>query len=124
MPNLTWLEFVETSIFTKRFGACGLHDSLLQLQSDLVEDPTRWPVIGGLRGARKGRVGDKRGGKGKSGSYRYIYLYLSHINRVYLLFVFEKNEQDNLSEEQRRVIAKLCEILRRECEPWPPKMAN
>jgi len=43
-PNLTWLEFVETSIFTKRFAALGLHDSLLQLQSDLVEDPTRWPL--------------------------------------------------------------------------------
>jgi len=124
MPNLTWLEFVETSIFTKRFGALRLHDSLLELQSDLVEDPTRWPVIAGLRGARKGRIGDKQSSKGKRGSYRYVYLYLHHISRVYLLFVFEKNEQDNLSEEQRRVIAKLCEILRRECETWPPKLAN
>lgn len=95
MPNLTWLEFVETSIFTKRFGALGLHDRLLKLQSDLVENPTRWPVIAGLRGARKGRIGDQRSRKGKSGSHRYIYLYLSHINRVYLLFVFEKNEQAN-----------------------------
>lgn len=124
MPNLTWLEFIETSIFTKRFGVLGLHDSLAQLQSDLVENPTRWPIIAGLSGARKGRVGDNRRSKGKSGSYRYIYLYLSHIGRVYLLFVFEKNERDNLSEEQRRVIAKLCEILRKECETWPPKLRN
>jgi|SRR5690242_13532708 hypothetical protein len=124
MPNLTWLEFVETSIFTKRFGALGLHDSLAQLQVDLVESPTRWPVIAGLGGARKGRVGDERGRRGKSGSYRYIYLYLSHISRVYLLFVFEKQEQDNLSNEQSRSIAKLCEILRKECEPWPPKLRN
>ena len=124
MPNLTWLEFVETSIFTKRFGALGLHDSLSQLQSDLVEDPTRWPVIRGLHGARKGRVGDKRGSRGKSGSYRYLYLYLSHINRVYLLFVFEKTEQDNLSEEQRRAVAKLCDVLRRECETWSPEPEN
>lgn len=124
MPNLTWLEFVETSIFTKRFGALGLHDSLLELQSELVENPTRWPVIAGLSGARKGRVRDKQDRRGKRGSYRYIYLYLSQLNRVYLLFVFEKNEQDNLSGEQRRVIARLSEILRKECETWPPKLAN
>ena len=118
MPNLTWLEFVETSIFTRRFGAFGLHESLLQLQSDLVEDPTRWPVIRGLHGARKGRVGDEQGSKGKSGSYRFIYLYLAHMNRVYLLFVFEKGEQDNLSAEQKRTIATLCERLRKECVTW------
>ena len=124
MPNLTWLEFVETSIFTKRFGALGLHDCLLDLQSELVENPTRWPVIAGLKGARKGRVGDKRRSQGKSGSYRYIYLYFSHINRVYLLFVFEKDEQDNLSEEQRRAIARLRETLGKECETWPLKLRN
>jgi hypothetical protein len=81
-------------------------------------------VIAGLSGARKGRVGDKQDGKGKRGSYRYIYLYLSHRSRVYLLFVFEKGEQDNLSEPQKKTVAKLCEKLRKECERWPPKLAN
>ena len=60
MPILTWLEFVETSVFTKRFGGLGLHDSLAELQSDLVAAPDRWPVIPGLKGARKGRLGDRK----------------------------------------------------------------
>lgn len=116
MPDLTWLEFVETSIFTKRFGNVGLHDRLVELQADLLESPTRWPVIAGLKGARKGRLNDKRYGKGRSGSFRYIYLYLPHVSRIYLLFVFEKNERENLSKEQQELIADLCVAIRRECE--------
>src|ERR1051326_8945027 len=51
-------------------------------------------------------------------------LWLKYRSRVYLLFVFEKGEQDNLSEPQKKTVAKLCEKLRKECERWPPKLAN
>ena len=121
MPDLTWFEFVETSIFTKRFGNVGLHDSLVELQADLLESPTRWPVIAGLKGARKGRLSDRSHRRGRRGSFRYIYLYLPHVSRIYLLFVFEKNELDNLSKEQQEVIADLCVAIRRECAKYECK---
>ncbi len=51
----------------------------------------------GMNGTSKGRVADPKAGRGKSGSFRYIHLYLSHAGRIHLLFLFGKSEQENLT---------------------------
>ncbi len=94
--------FNETSQFTADLAAF-LGERALELlyaiQNDLLADPLRWPVVKGTGGARKGRIADPASDKGKRGSYRYLYLYLEQRGRVYLLFLFAKNEQSNLSAE-------------------------
>ncbi len=62
-------------------------------------------MIKGTGGARKGRVGDPQDSRGKSGSFRYIYLYLEHRGRIFLLLFFSKNQQANLSPEQVKQVA-------------------
>lgn len=111
-PN--WVEFVETRLFTRRLTNFGSREILQAIQSDLIEDPVRWPVIRGTHGARKGRIADPKGSHGKSGSYRYLYLFLPHVQRIYLLFIFGKDEQSNLSPAQVKKIAQFCDEIREE----------
>lgn len=87
-------------------------DVLFAIQADLIADPERWPVIGGTNGARKGRVGDPAKGRGKRGSFRYLYFYVEHRGHIYLIYLFAKNEQDNLTAEQKRVISRLVDIIK------------
>ena len=52
-----------------------------------------------------------RGGRGKSSGARVIYYYHSEMMPLYLLAMFAKNEQDNLSKAERNGMAKLVDIL-------------
>ena len=69
-------------------------------------------MIKGTGGARKGRVANPRDSRGKRGSFRYIYLYLEHRGRIFLLLFFSKNEQANLSPEQVKQIAAAVEKIK------------
>ena len=80
----------------------------------MIAAPERWPVVKGTGGARKGRVADPASGRGKRGSFRYSYLYLEDRGRIYLLFLFAKSEQANLSPEQTQRVARLVEAIRKE----------
>ena len=106
--------FVETPIFTKRITELASLETLEVIQSELVEDPERWPVLKGLHGARKGRVADPRSPKGKSGSFRYIYLYLPHAGRIHLLFLFAKDEQSTLTPKQTKAFGKVIARIKEE----------
>jgi hypothetical protein len=74
----------------RQLDALASFETLCTIQADLLVDPERWPVIKGTGGARKGRVADPQDSRGKSGSYRYIYLYLRHRGRIFLLLFFSK----------------------------------
>jgi hypothetical protein len=106
--------FVETPIFTKRIIELASSETLEAIQAELIEDPVRWPVVKGLRGARKGRVADPKSPRGKSGSFRYIYLYLPHAGRIHLLFLFAKNEQSDLSATQAKAFGQLIAKIKEE----------
>ncbi len=63
----------------------------------------------GTGGIRKLRWG--RGGRGKSGGVRVIYYYHDARIPLFLLTIFGKNEQANLSQAERNELAKLVELL-------------
>jgi hypothetical protein len=104
--------FIELPVFMRQLEALASFETLYAIQADLLADPARWPIIRGSGGARKGRVSDPRDSRGKSGSYRYIYLYLEHRGRIFLLLFFSKNEQANLSPEQVKQVAALVEKIK------------
>lgn len=87
---------------------------LTTIQTDLVENPERGAVVEGTGGARKTRVADPTHRRGKSGSYRYLYLYLPHVERIHLLYLYGKDEQDDLSPQQKRVLRELGQAIRKE----------
>ncbi len=77
--------------------------------SYLAAHPKSGDLIEGTGGIRKLRWG--RGGRGKSGGVRVIYYYHSELMPLYLLTLFAKNEQDNLSRADCHNLAKLVDIL-------------
>lgn len=110
-----WFEFVESKIFYKQVRELPV-GILTSIQSDLVQNPERGDLVRGTHGVRKARVADPESSRGKSGSYRYLYLYLEHAGRIHLLYIFSKGEQANLSPDQTRIIGALSQQIRKEHE--------
>ena len=104
--------FVETSVFTRKIAAVLDDESYAEFQLDLAHNPEKGPVIEGTGGLRKVRW--KLPGKGKSGGVRIIYLYLKLRGRVYLVFVFAKDESDNLTASQKAELKKLVAMIKKE----------
>lgn len=77
--------------------------------SYLAAHPKAGDLIEGTGGIRKLRWG--RGGRGKSGGVRVIYYHHSEVMPLYLLALFAKNEQANLSKADRNGLAKLVDVL-------------
>jgi mRNA-degrading endonuclease RelE of RelBE toxin-antitoxin system len=101
------LEFVESQAFTKRLIALAkaeADDVLLEIQNDLLQDPERGDVVRGTSGVRKSRASDPTRGKGKRGGFRYMYYYLERDGRIFLLMVFSKDEQLDLTKDQKKVL--------------------
>ena len=73
--DTVWFEFVESKVFSKQIRE--LPEVLINIQSELVQDPVRGDVVKGTHGVRKARVADPGSSRGKSGSYRYLYFTLN-----------------------------------------------
>lgn len=114
MNNVTYFTFYETSVFTRRIDKLASQEVLQALQTDLIENPRLGDVIQGTNGVRKARIADKRNNRGKSGSFRYIYLYLEKAEIIYLLMFYAKNEQDNLSADEKKIIGELANQYKKE----------
>jgi hypothetical protein len=117
MPDAddVWFEFVESRVFYKRVRELSL-ELLTTIQTDLVENPERGDLVEGTGGARKGRAADPFSGRGKRGSFRYLYLYLPHVGRIHLLYLYGKDEQADLSPDQKKIIAAITREIRKESE--------
>lgn len=108
-----FIHFVESPGFTKRIDKLASLEVLFTIQTDLVRDPELGDLMEGCGGARKGRVGDKGAGKGKSGGFRYVYIYIEIAGTIYLIHFFGKNEKANLTKAERNEVAKLVKELKR-----------
>ena len=86
---------------------------LRQIQEDLLRNPEKGDVAQGLGGIRKARTSNPTRGKGKRGGYRYMHLYLKHRDHVHLLFLLDKDEQEDLTTEQRRNLRLIVAELKR-----------
>lgn len=110
--NEELLHFVETAVFRKRLDKLASLETLFDLQKELLINPMRGKVIQGTGGARKARIADPKSGRGKSGSFRYIYVYVEKAATVYLLVLYGKNEKDNLTNSEKKEISALTKILK------------
>jgi hypothetical protein len=109
------LEFIEFPAFTNRLMALAKEyadDVLLEIQNDLLANPKRGRVVQGTAGVRKARANDPARGKGKRGGFRYLYFYIEQDGQIYLLMVFSKGEQDDLTKDQKNALAKRIRELR------------
>jgi hypothetical protein len=105
--------FIEVPLFTRRWKEIGLTDKELQsLQIMLLKNPEAGSVMEGTGGIRKVRFPLKN--RGKSGGVRVCYTDFAEYEIIYLITAFEKNEQENLTKEERNVLKKLVKALKDE----------
>jgi mRNA-degrading endonuclease RelE of RelBE toxin-antitoxin system len=99
------LTFIETSIFTKRIKELMSDENYSRLQTALINNPEFGDVIKGAGGLRKIRWGNEQ--KGKSGGIRVIYYLRLDDGRIFMLYAYAKNEQEDLTKEQLRILSSL-----------------
>lgn len=75
----------------------------------LAEHPKAGDLMEGTCGVRKLRW--RRGGQGKSGGVRIIYYFHDELMPLYLLTLFAKGDQSNLSIAERNELAGLVQLL-------------
>jgi hypothetical protein len=109
------LRFVELRAFTRRLFELGkdrADEILLSIQSDLISDPGRGKRVEGLGGIRKARCTDPTRGKGQRGGFRYLYYYIERDGQIFLMFLFDKDEQEDLTKEQRKSLSQALNTLK------------
>ena len=104
--------FVESSAFTQ-WVTENLPDQLYAaLQQELMQNPEKGAPMPGCGGLRKIRILDPQRGKRKRGGARVIYLYVSEAKRFFMLDIYGKDEKDDLTASEKKVLSKLVTELK------------
>jgi hypothetical protein len=98
---------VETSIFTRQVMEFLSEDEYRALQAALVTRPSMGAIIRGSGGLRKARWTMR--GRGKRGGVRVIYFWAVQQERLLMLLLYSKNERDDLSSDQLRILRQIVE---------------
>ena len=98
---------IETSVFTRGIKKLMSDDDYKDLQEALVNRPDMGAIIQGTGGLRKVRW--KLEGKGKSGGVRAIYYWMTEDEQIYMLYVYSKSEQEDLTPDQKKVLKTIIE---------------
>jgi hypothetical protein len=105
----------ETVVFMRQAADLWSEDERLVFVDFIARNPEAGDVIPGTGGVRKIRW--RREGSGKRGGVRVIYFYYGSNLPLYLLMIYAKAMQEDLSPEAKRavtaLVARLKEIKRR-----------
>lgn len=120
--------FVESRIFTARLSDYLDDEAFERLQGELLINPDKGDVIPGCGGLRKLRFADPKRGKGKRGGVRVIYLHIPSAERIDLLAIYGKDEKDDLTADEKKILRAMADQARGEAArptprkqmpPWP-----
>jgi hypothetical protein len=95
---------VETPGYLRAAEAIFNQAEIEQIVSMIAADPECGDLISGTGGFRKVRVA--RGGMGKRGGARVIYILRSEAFPIFLITAYAKNRKDNLTKQERNELAK------------------
>ena len=105
MAYLDEVRFVETPVFTEDIENELSLDEYRQLQLALLLRPAQGSLIRGSGGLRKVRW--RRAGGGKRGGLRVIYYWEVASETLYMLTVYRKNDQEDLTPRQAATLQRL-----------------
>lgn len=99
--------FVEAKPFTRRCPDYLTEDELREFQRYLLETPDAGNVVKSSGGIRKVRW--KLKGSGKRGGLRIVYYWHMIDSHIYLLFIYQKNEFEDLTKDEYTLLKKVVE---------------
>ena len=95
--------FVCPDNFEKMWSSLRLGpEELRELEIQLLMDPRKGDVIEKTGGLRKLRFSPETVNKGKSGSYRIIYLDIPRSSHLIFLVVYPKSKKDTLTDDEKK----------------------
>ena len=105
----TWkyMQFIETSIFTRQATSLLTDEEYGQLQVALFSRPDTGAIIPHSGGLRKVRW--SMSGRGKRGGVRVIYYWVVAEDQILMLFMYPKNEKVDLTAQQLKVLREIVE---------------
>jgi hypothetical protein len=99
------VRFIETPIFTEDVERELSVEEYRQMQITLLLRPTQGALMKGSGGLRKLRW--SRPGMGKRGGLRVIYFWEASSETFYMLMVYRKNDQEDLTPKQVTTLQRL-----------------
>lgn len=108
-------KIIETEYFTKEISRFFKKNQLLEedfstFKQELVKNPEQGDRVPGAGGVRKTRI--KSSSKGKSGGFRICYYYKQINGTIFLLVIYPKNTQENLTAAETKELKALAAILK------------
>jgi hypothetical protein len=100
----------ETPLFVRQAEAVWDDTEREEFVNFIARNPTAGDVIPDTGGVRKIRW--TRAGSGKRGGARVIYFYHDARRPLFLLMVYAKARQENLSAEEKRTVRRLAAVLK------------
>lgn len=88
-----------------------LQEDFDDFKKELAEHPEMGDMIPGTNGIRKARL--KSASRGKSGGSRVCYYDIDRNNEIFLLLVYLKNQQEDLTVEQKKILKEITIEIRR-----------
>jgi hypothetical protein len=110
------LTFVQTSVFTARWRRRADDAALRALEFVLLDAPDVGSPIPGCGILRKLRLADPSRGMGKRGGLRVIYLHTPQAATIDLFTVYGKDEADDLSRQELKVLCAMASLRRRQLQ--------
>jgi len=99
------VRFIETPVFSSQLYGLLADDEYRTLQLALTLRPEQGVLIPGSGGLRKLRWLLR--GRGKRGGLRVIYYWDTAESVIYLLFLYPKNRQEDLTPDQLKVLRRI-----------------
>jgi mRNA-degrading endonuclease RelE of RelBE toxin-antitoxin system len=101
------MKIIETPIFTRRLKDVLDDEDYRELQNYIIANPYSGKVIPHSSGLRKLRWSSS--GRGKRGGSRIIYYWYSEKEIIFMLLIYPKSVQDDLTSEQLKILKKVLE---------------
>jgi len=101
--------FVELPAFSRHRNEYLDDRTFKAFQQELMQYPEAGDVIANTGGLRKVRFADAARGKGKRGGLRVIYYWWQGGEQFWLFTLYDEDEMDDLSYDQRKLLKQLLE---------------
>ncbi len=103
------MQIVTTNIYSRKVNKLLTGTERQAAEDEIAADPLRWPVVAGTGGVRNARAA--RGSSGKSGGVRIIYYYRSSRGKLFLLTVYAKSHQADLSAADKKSLRQIVKSI-------------
>ena len=107
--NESLYQYIELEGFRKKLDGIGDPDLLETIQRALSLNPLAGSLLKG--GVRKARIKAPQRNEGKSGGYRVFFYFVDRKGVIYLIWLLDKRDADNLSPQEANLLQELAKKI-------------